>query len=352
MEKIDLNNYEAYFLDYMEGTLSMEEKHDLFQFLEKNPALKEEMEEDFGKVILTPAPVLFENKEQLKIDESQLILSENTVENYIIASIEGQLSDKQQKQLDDYVTANGLEKMVAYYKATILVPDASIVFAEKKRLKVKTGLVISMSLITRVASVAAVGIILISVAMNWNGSSTTVSGVANKSEVFAGMSKSGEIPEHVKVIAPEIVEPSFDYGVDNQNIANNEDVPEEKTPDNIFIEDEPLFALEEDTVRINHPIEDKENKQENIEGDNYDRDDIVVNPDKEKGNPLEIYSEENDVAMSTVKSEQPYKILTDAASNVINKDISFSRDKDLDSKEYVAYSFKLGKFEFERKKGK
>ena len=48
MEKIDLNNYEAYFLDLMEGTLSAEEKHDLFAFLELHPELKAEMEEDFG----------------------------------------------------------------------------------------------------------------------------------------------------------------------------------------------------------------------------------------------------------------------------------------------------------------
>lgn len=32
MEKIDLTNYEAFFLDYSEGNLGEEEKYDLFNF--------------------------------------------------------------------------------------------------------------------------------------------------------------------------------------------------------------------------------------------------------------------------------------------------------------------------------
>ena len=62
MEKIDLNNYEAYFLDFMEGSLSAEEKHDLFTFLEKHHELKNEFELDFGEMALFPVTITFENK--------------------------------------------------------------------------------------------------------------------------------------------------------------------------------------------------------------------------------------------------------------------------------------------------
>ena len=62
--------------------------------------------------------------------------------------------------------------------------------------------------------------------------------------------------------------------------------------------------------------------------------------------------EEPDVVVASVKTEEPYKLVTDAASNFVNKDVKFTRDKDVASNDYVAYSFKVGKFEFERKKSR
>jgi len=40
------------------------------------------------------------------------------------------------------------------------------------------------------------------------------------------------------------------------------------------------------------------------------------------------------------------------ASDLINREVSFTREKDKATENYVAYGFKLGKFEFERKKSK
>lgn len=50
--------------------------------------------------------------------------------------------------------------------------------------------------------------------------------------------------------------------------------------------------------------------------------------------------------------EQPYRLITNAASDLINREVSFTREKDNATENYVAYGFKLGKFEFERKKSK
>ena len=359
MEKIDLNNYEAYFLDYMEGTLSVEEKHDLFTFLEKHPELRAEMEEDFGAIELQPEELVFENKSSLKVDESKLILTPDSVEEHIIASVEGQLTEAHQQQLDTYIRENKLEKTVAYYNATILKPDTSVVYEEKERLKVKTGVVISMPLVARVASIAAVGVILISVAMNWNNSVNTTNGASSNVGIMAESDSKIGLPEQRKVIRE--LESNW---LDNQNEQLAEVTePAEKViirkQEQKEVDIAPLFAQEDleeapkDSLRKLMPDEfvPKVLKEEL-------NTDEIANKDKEEPKkenpitPIEIYSEQNDVAMNSIKTEEPYKILTDAASDLINTDISFSRDKNLDSKEYVAYSFKLGKFEFERKKGK
>ncbi len=41
---INLSNYEAYMLDYLEGTISAEEEKLLLEFLEEHPQLKAELE--------------------------------------------------------------------------------------------------------------------------------------------------------------------------------------------------------------------------------------------------------------------------------------------------------------------
>ena len=45
MREINRDNYEAYFLDSLEGSLTKEEQLALNQFLEQNPDLKEELED-------------------------------------------------------------------------------------------------------------------------------------------------------------------------------------------------------------------------------------------------------------------------------------------------------------------
>jgi mRNA-degrading endonuclease YafQ of YafQ-DinJ toxin-antitoxin module len=167
MEKINRHNYEAYFLDYLEGNLSAEDKQDLFSFLDKNPDLKSELEIDLNDVSLNPSAIVFENKESLKT-EDESILNLNTADNWMLESVEKNLTASKQKELEDFVRKHQLEKTYTAYQSTVLKPDLNLVFEDKQRLKVETGIVIPLYM--RVASIAAVGIILIGVAMNGSGS--------------------------------------------------------------------------------------------------------------------------------------------------------------------------------------
>ena len=357
MEKIDLNNYEAYFLDFMEGTLSAEEKHDLFAFLELHPELKDEMEDDFGVLELMPERVLFDGKESLKIDENELILTPNTVNDVMVASIEGQLSKEHNQQLEAYVKSHNLQKAFSYYKATILKPDTSIVYKEKQKLKAKTGVVISLPFITRVASIAAVGLILITLGVNFWSGPVHNNGVSTGNNIFATDVKNTSLLDLFQKRNDGTIDPvedgltrdsdSYRDQPDNNSLPNQFD----NNDGNVAVIDERNDGNVQDkdtaVANPNYEIPSKVDLEE-LNNDEIAREDVEK---KVFESPL-VDESEPDLILASVKTEEPYKIVTNAASNMINRDIKFTRDRNLESNDYVAYSFKLGNFEFERKKSK
>ncbi|MBP1630419.1 MAG: hypothetical protein H6Q15_1312 [Bacteroidetes bacterium] len=63
---ITKDNYEAYFLDAIEGNLSMDELRDLNKFLAENPELRKELEAYDKDFILIPENISFSEKNSLK----------------------------------------------------------------------------------------------------------------------------------------------------------------------------------------------------------------------------------------------------------------------------------------------
>ncbi len=63
--KINKLNYEAFALEYLEGTLSVKEQEAMDQFLLKHPDIKAELEDMKSFSVLTPEPIVFNNKKQL-----------------------------------------------------------------------------------------------------------------------------------------------------------------------------------------------------------------------------------------------------------------------------------------------
>ena len=62
--KIDRNNYEQYFLDYLDRQMDPEQEKILLSFLEFNPDLKEELE-GLERAHLLPSEQVFIKKDQL-----------------------------------------------------------------------------------------------------------------------------------------------------------------------------------------------------------------------------------------------------------------------------------------------
>ncbi len=124
--KIDLHNYEAFFLDYKEGNLSAAQEKELFVFLEIHPELKAELD-SFEEFVLEPE-MLFENKSSLK--------KEDFSDEALIAYTEGVADAKSKRQIEEIASQNtDLKKELALYSNAVLVADAEIKFPNKSKLK-------------------------------------------------------------------------------------------------------------------------------------------------------------------------------------------------------------------------
>jgi mRNA-degrading endonuclease YafQ of YafQ-DinJ toxin-antitoxin module len=339
MERINKHNYEAYFLDYLEGNLGAEDKQDLFSFLDENPDLKAELDIDLNDVSLDPSAIIFEHKESLKT-EDESILNLNTVDGWMLESVEKNLTSSKQKELDDFVRKHQLEKVYTAYQSTILKPDLNLVFSDKQKLKITTGIVIPLYM--RVASIAAVGIILIGIAMNGSGSNgVPTPGGPDQTQVFASKMDT-RMPQHIlaKVVGNEngkIMQP-FTSPNKKTELVNGNDLQPQISFDLV----EQIPVEKKDTAAITTDI-----LPEDVVKNNPQNDFIKLVPDEESDVAVLPF---NSQSTPSIIKEEPYKLVTDAAGNFTNRDINFTREKNVATNEYVAFGFKIGNFEFERKK--
>lgn len=345
MEKINKHNYEAYFLDYLEGNLSAEEKADLFAFLEKNPALKQELDLELNEVTLSPATELFDAKETIKVEDDEM-LTLATADMWMLESVEKNLSASKQKELDDFVRKHQLEKTFSTYQATILKPDLTVVFDDKKKLKVATGIVIP--LYARIASVAAMGLLLIGVYLNRSENENGMAVTAGEQQIFfasdLNFEHAPDSQNQFQNLADENVNSNQGTSVSPQKNNPDKNVNPENGPDNLVIEFPNNSPQQKDSSVVNEKMPDDEDKivEQNQEDnknnlpDNKDND-VVIRPFNSDARP-------------SLVTEEPYKLVTNAASNFTNRDVEFTREKNTVTNEYVAYGFKIGNFEFERKK--
>ena len=100
--KITRQNYEAYFIDYLEGNLD-EQLVDVFiDFLQQNPDLKEELEL-FSAVTAVPESLTFNKKKTLYHEKYDL---ESEFNEAAVARLEGDLSAQEMLDFDAYVLSH------------------------------------------------------------------------------------------------------------------------------------------------------------------------------------------------------------------------------------------------------
>lgn len=402
MENINLNNYEAYFLDYLEGNLSLEATGDLLLFLEAHPELKEELEIDLDELRLSVSEAHLPSKDLLKRDEfdlsiesidelivadlegdlsakqhdelmsfialhqledvyqthrkvklipsqeekisSELLLSSltieaSTIDDVLIARTEGLLTSFEDKLVDTYVAEHSLQAKLKAYQATYLHADITEVFEDKASLKQRGGVVVPLYARIAMGAAAVIAVIF--------------------------MLQTNEVTNPVLEAGVEIEKPQYytEKQLAGQLSVKNIEQQEDKlqnshvnlAPNNLPNRFD-VADVKNDSAKVPLKINKHQDKLPLIDEQN-----IVRHEDSLRSTPIMKHNDlkdvHDDVAVILPKkdnyvTDEPVKIITDWASNTFNRDVSFERKKNKSTEEYVAYHLKLGKFEFERKKAR
>ena len=330
MESINLNNYEAFFLDHLEGTLSGKDEQALYAFLNDNPALQIEFSEltgaSFSDLVLSAENTGSISKENLKADPS--IISAMTIDQWMVDSIENKLSKSENLTLLDYISKHKLEDKFMAYQATILSPVLAEIYGNKSNLKRKAATVIPMWM--KIGSAAAAIALLVFFLnpkdqnpVNFVDESTSL--IDTESEPSLGRQFYASNPRAVEIKMGTLLIEQDSYKKDKKpNVQDN-------------------LIVKMDSASINPIIEDDIVEEQVI--DSVDNEIVLPQIDLQENIAIQEVKNPN----KTIE-EEPYKIITKAASNVTNRNVSFTRTLNTESDEYVAYHFKIGKFEFDRKK--
>jgi hypothetical protein len=156
--KINQDNYEQYFLDHAEGSLSPEMERELEDFLQSNPDLKAVLEDYDANPLPSPEIHNEELKKRLKRDiiPTQHINGHNA-EEWMISQVEGLLNDNEEAELAEFITLN---PAYAYdrekFSQTRLSADLSITYSRKEQLKKKAPVLPIIRLAWLIPAAAAV----------------------------------------------------------------------------------------------------------------------------------------------------------------------------------------------------
>lgn len=151
---ITQENYESFYLDFLEGNLSERDAASLLAFLDQHPELK--LEEDPEWITLSDQEVISMDasfKNSLKFPDTTEAISTHNIDTFLIASIENELSPAKEAELKQFVQQNPtFATELTWYQRTRLQPNTSVVYPHKAQLK-KGGFVVPMW--TKYAAVAA-----------------------------------------------------------------------------------------------------------------------------------------------------------------------------------------------------
>ena len=132
--KINRNNYELFFIDYLDGKLSHSDESDLMAFLKLNPDLEEELN-IVKDIKIDPETISYFDKNSLKKNELFEISNEK-FDELCIGKIEKTLNKEEEILLAQYLELNP-EKVKEFqlFEMTILKADSEITFENKASLK-------------------------------------------------------------------------------------------------------------------------------------------------------------------------------------------------------------------------
>ncbi len=161
--KITRDNYEVYFLDYLEGNLDENLVDDFIDFLRQNSDLKAELEM-LAPVKVELENIIFRGKNKLYKEKFDL---EPEFNRAAVARLEGDLQKNEIAEFEKYLSIRPeKQKEAALFEKTRLKADESIIFKKKNKLyHYSTGKTI-LFWSTRIAAVLVLAFMVYRVADN------------------------------------------------------------------------------------------------------------------------------------------------------------------------------------------
>jgi hypothetical protein len=157
--KIDRSNYEIWLIDWLDGNLNDQEAEQLRLFLNENPDIKAEAEDlDIFTLVSSGAP--FIDKDLLK--RSPKGISQEQFEYLSVASLENDLSEAQQLELEEIVSNNPAKREIFEQIGRLKLNPARTIYKHKNRLKRRTAAQSAIRISLIFASAAAVIALMIS----------------------------------------------------------------------------------------------------------------------------------------------------------------------------------------------
>lgn len=148
---ITRENYEIYFMDYMDGNLSARERAEVEAFLLVHPDLRELLD-GMNEVWLKVPVEVFDKKEEIK-----RTVREREIEYYAIATAEGVITGEEQTWVDGNVDKDVFEREVEMYAKVKVKPDPICRFEGKVGVYRKSGAVLFVKRYAAIAAVVALG---------------------------------------------------------------------------------------------------------------------------------------------------------------------------------------------------
>jgi hypothetical protein len=134
---ISRNNYETYFLDFLEGNLQPDEEGAVLEFVENNPDLKSELDL-MRSLYLTPDDsISFSDANSLKKEFIPTAeINPGNVDDFLAAKLEGDLDDISLANLEEFLELNPeYQKEWQRMTMTRLVPEPGIEYPDHRSLK-------------------------------------------------------------------------------------------------------------------------------------------------------------------------------------------------------------------------
>lgn len=327
MERISIFNYEAFYLDFLEGNLSEEDTALFLQFLEANPELRVDLDESWPVFEQEEFKLDDMSKFLMKSDLEDLPVSMDNITYFLVAYTEGILSKSKQLEIQSFVSGNAeLEKELVLAQTVNFAPDKQVHFEDKSRLKRKSKVRV---LWPYTSSIAAASIVLFFMSILDN--------------------KPFEI-DPIRLSSLEIAKSGkrVDNVMDQSSIHNDNAARVEQPSQNTSINDNQ--TVNNSTGTSNDRINTlKRNPAGPIASVNNMKLEPISTPVSSQSKKVE--ETQDALALSPYTAmHNPIEPLTKFVSKQTNTEVEFQTSSKVEDKRR-AFHLKIGKFEVSRKKG-